>query len=169
MVKQAKKSFFTNALKNKNTKQVWENIRYIVPGKSKKSKNANIGCIKTDAGEVSDAKEIVNTLNEYFASVGPNIAERIQAVQGDIPDDVSNDAVRNDDSFHFDNVKPDYVMDLLNSMHENKATGTDEIPAKLLKISADEIVLPLTYLVNLSLTTGTFPRQWKKSKNLSNF
>ena len=45
MVKQAKKSFFMNALKNKNAKQVWENIRYIVPGKSK---NANIGCIKTD-------------------------------------------------------------------------------------------------------------------------
>ena len=49
-------------------------------------------------------------------------------------------------------------------MHENKATGTDEIPAKLLKISADEIVLPLTYLVNLSLTTGTFPSQWKKAR-----
>ena len=113
---------------------------------------------------MSDPKEIVNTLNEYFASVGPYIAERIQAVQGDIPDDVSNDAVRNDDSFHFDNVEPDYVMDLLNSMHENKVTGTDEIPAKLLKISADEIVLPLTYLVNLSLTTGTFPSQWKKAR-----
>ena len=113
---------------------------------------------------MSDPKEIVNTLNEYFASVGPNIAERIKAVQGDIPDDVSNDAVRNDDSFHFDNVEPDYVMDLLNSMHENKATGTDEIPVKLLKISAEEIVLPLMYLVNLYLTTGTFPSQWKKAR-----
>lgn len=35
MVKQAKKTYFTNALKTKDSKTIWENIRYIVPGKSK--------------------------------------------------------------------------------------------------------------------------------------
>ena len=45
----------------------------------------------------------------------------------------------------------------------------DEIPAKFLKASANEIVSPLTNLVNLSLTTGSFATQWKKARICSIF
>ena len=72
--------------------------------------------------------------------------------------------MKNDVTFSFSEVSENYILDLLNSLPENMATGVDEIPAKLLKASADEIVSPLTYMVNLSITTGSFPTQWKKAR-----
>ncbi len=35
---------------------------------------------------------------------------------------------------------------------------------KLLKLSTDVIIAPLTYLINVSLATGTFPKNWKSAR-----
>ena len=49
-------------------------------------------------------------------------------------------------------------------MSTNKATGPDKIPAKLVTISAPFISNHLTIISNQSLSQGTFPYDWKKSK-----
>lgn len=38
------------------------------------------------------------------------------------------------------------------------------MPSKLLRVSALSVVGPLTYLINLSLTTGVFPDLWKNAR-----
>ena len=43
-----------------------------------------------------------------------------------------------------------------------KATGLDRIPACLLKDSAAVVTQTFTFLVNLSLTTGIVPDEWKQ-------
>ena len=43
------------------------------------------------------------------------------------------------------------------SLHTRKATGPDGIPALFLKIAADVVAKPLTYLFNKSIGTSTFP------------
>ena len=55
-------------------------------------------------------------------------------------------------------------MRQLKSIKRKKATGLDNLPAGLLKNSAEQISAPLTYLINLSLTTGVFPTDWKAAK-----
>ena len=49
-------------------------------------------------------------------------------------------------------------------MSTNKACGIDNLPSKLLKHSAPVISKPLSFLVNLSLKTGSFPQKWKTAK-----
>ena len=41
----------------------------------------------------------------------------------------------------------------------SKATGLDKISAKLLKDAASIIAKPVTYLINLTISTGEIPSQ----------
>lgn len=53
------------------------------------------------------------------------------------------------------------VADALKLLNPNKASGPDEIPARLLKEAGNTIVTVLTKLFNLSLETATVPTEWK--------
>ena len=53
------------------------------------------------------------------------------------------------------------VLTFLKELDINKTTGSDGIPVRLLKVTADQIVPSLTILFNKSLWLGIFPRDWK--------
>ena len=46
---------------------------------NKKSKTTIISEIKTENGSFTDPKEITNVLNEYFCSIGYNLAENLES------------------------------------------------------------------------------------------
>ena len=53
------------------------------------------------------------------------------------------------------------VLTSLKQLDINKATGSDGIPVRLLKVTADQISPSLAMLFNKSLRLGIFPRDWK--------
>ena len=53
------------------------------------------------------------------------------------------------------------VRRFLKSLRTDKAMGSDQIPPVLLKLSADEICRPLSYIYNYSFNTVTVPILWK--------
>ena len=55
------------------------------------------------------------------------------------------------------------VLQILNSLDANKSTGPDEIPVKLLKLSAHLIAKPLSDLFNKSLDSGVYPSKFKEA------
>ena len=55
------------------------------------------------------------------------------------------------------------IMKLLKGLNPNKATGPDDIPARILKICAPEIAPALTVIFRKSLETGTLPQDWKRA------
>ena len=161
MIKTSKKSFINNEINTKDSKKIWKGLRYIVPGKAKSSK---ISSIMTETGEKTDPKEIANCLNDYFATIGPNLAKDIPDVNTTCSSQFDQNHHQGGDKFNFSLITEEYVFDQLCSLSNNKATGTDDISSKLLKLSAKEIVAPLTYLINLSLSSGTFPKSWKNAR-----
>ena len=46
----------------------------------------------------------------------------------------------------------------------NKATGLDNVSARLLKETPSEVIYYLTFIINLSITTGIFPNEWKYAR-----
>jgi hypothetical protein len=59
-------------------------------------------------------------------------------------------------------LSPCEVVAALRSLDVTKATGSDEISARLLKETAEQIAPSLTLLYNLqSLNAGVFPDEWK--------
>ena len=57
-------------------------------------------------------------------------------------------------------------MVLMDGYWLTKATGLDGLPAKFIIDSAESIVKPLTYIVNLNLSieSGVFPDDLKRGK-----
>jgi len=55
------------------------------------------------------------------------------------------------------------ITSVINSVKTKNSSGYDEISTKLLKISANYICCPLTYICNKSMSTGIFPEQLKYS------
>ena len=58
----------------------------------------------------------------------------------------------------------DTVLKLINSLPLNKASGLDGISCRLLKEAAPVVVPSLTHIINLSITTGIFPDEWKLAR-----
>ena len=61
-------------------------------------------------------------------------------------------------------VTPDEILRIIYNFPYNKVPGSDNISSKILKEISDSIVLPLTYLFNLSLNTGNVPDLLKIAK-----
>ena len=61
-------------------------------------------------------------------------------------------------------VSEEKVLHILTSLNSCKATGLDGLPAKFIIDSAESIVGPLAYIVNLSIWSGVFPDDRKRAK-----
>ena len=49
-------------------------------------------------------------------------------------------------------------------MPNNKASGLDKISARLVKEASPIVTRSLTFIINLSITTGIFPKAWKRAR-----
>ena len=94
--------------------------------------------------------EIANMFNAYFASV--SISDNLS----DQSEEIRTDPVITESTLCELEVKS-----MLKILDINKATGPDEIPAKLLKETASIIAPSLCKLFNKSLRLGTVPEEWK--------
>ncbi len=161
MIKRSKKNFINDEIQSKDPKKIWKGLRHIVPGKTK---DANVKSIMTETGEKTSSYDVANVMNDYFANVGPNLAKKIS--DDNVCDDTQNvyTNVDNTNKFDFNLVTENYVLEQIQSLSNNKATGVDNMCVKLLKLSTDAIIAPLTYLINVSLASGTFPKSWKSAR-----
>ena len=53
---------------------------------------------------------------------------------------------------------------MLKGIKRNKSAGTDDLPPGMIKDCASSIASPLSYIINLSLTSGIVPDIWKEAK-----
>ena len=104
----------------------------------------------------TDELEKANALNSHF----------IQQTQLDTANlTIPQTSTNLPDLTNLDDIQvsaPD-VLKILNSLNENKSTGPDKIPTKLLKLTALLIYEPLTRPFNKSLSSGKFPSSWKEA------
>ena len=104
--------------------------------------------------------EIANAFNKYFSSVGKTVAESLPSVSNDahthyLPRSISN-------SFFFSPVTYEDICSVIMSLKNKRDTRS--FPAVVLK-SLRFILAPiLSYLINLSLSTGIFPNSLKLAK-----
>ena len=50
------------------------------------------------------------------------------------------------------------------SVKSKTSSGLDFVSTKILKSSIDIIIVPLTFIINNSISSGEFPRSWKRAK-----
>ena len=78
--------------------------------------------------------------------------------------DFINNVPRNKQTFRLKPVTVENVVKLTNSLKNGTSTGPDNIPAKYIKLVAEEIATPLTNIINSFIGNSTFPSCWKVSR-----
>ena len=97
----------------------------------------------------------------YFADVARNLKKKSMP----LVDFVWKPTRRfTDQTFKFEPVDENEIFNLLKGLKCKKATGIDQLPSNLLKDAAPVIDKPLAHIINKSLSTSTFPNEWKQAK-----
>ena len=103
----------------------------------------------------SNQKEICDLFASFFKSV--------YSVKSPRQMRVSENVYYHNNSLGQITINSSDTMKLMNSLDPNKAFGHDRIPPILIKKCSESLADPLTKIYNKSITTGTFPKVWKKS------
>ena len=122
--------------------------------------------LKLDTEMLTGDENIANVFNNYFANIGMNIRRNIPKSNAIYTDSLKDSNKR---SMFLDPVDPDQIKSIINKLKPKSSSGDDGIPAKVMKRTMNLIIEPLTFIINLSLTTGIFPNQLKLAKVLPIF
>ena len=134
---------------NINNKLFWNYVR-------KNSKTtSNIGNLHdTEGNIIDDDRERANMFNNYFASVfNANMNSALPIFREREYASVLSD-------IHF---TEENVLKAIKGLNPNKSPGPDGIHPKLLVECKDQLKIPLTKILNKSMTNGEIPKQWKKA------
>ena len=144
-----------------NPKATWRLINNLT-GKSHKSNYVTE--IELDNGSVVSGSDISEAFNDYFINIGPKLADEStsNSINNDVDKYLKNSKL-NLPFFNFSDISIEDVS-TLKHLQTSKSTGLDNIPAKMLKIAAHVIAPSLTYIFNLSVSTGIFVDDWKDAR-----
>ena len=112
----------------------------------------NIDKLTIDNKDITERNSICNALNEYFCTVGPELAK--------CSNPCGEFAFKKYPQYNSKNsmfcscVTPEDIIKIIYSFPNNKAPGMDNISSKILKKISNSITFPLTFIFNLSFTTG---------------
>ena len=128
---------------------------------SKKDKHQLPDLFKDNGQIITDYLEIANGFNQFFSQVGPNLASEIE------PSEVSFDTFlleNNPVNFEFSRISEVDILSVCRQLKPKISSGIDYISNKLLIQIAPIIIVPLHYLINLSLESGYIPKEFKIAK-----
>jgi hypothetical protein len=145
-----------NITNESSMKQIWEGINDIIkPERNTK----NFLKIETEDGIIEDPLQEFNTFfKEKIEKLEANINKNPNI---DHLSELEKKLKHSNLKFRLRSVKEKEVLKV---MKGKKSYGLDGITSEILKIGAEVLVIPLTWIINTSITTGKFPEEWKISK-----
>ena len=157
----AKKMYYNKQFDKfaKNCKQTWSVIREIIG--SKKEKNQIPTFFKENGQIITDYIEIANGFNNFFSQVGPKLASEIGISDISFENFLSDE---NPVNFEFSRISEIDILKISRQLKPKLSSGIDFISNKLLIQIAPIIIVPLHYLINMSLESGYIPGELKVAK-----
>ena len=154
LLRKSKKQYFTDYFKEHNTniKKTWEGIRSLI-NMSKKG-STTIQKIVDGDRVFTDSKGIANSLNSFYSNIGPSIENKIPTSKSSFKDYLTNPVTT---ALAFNPCLESEVNDIIKNFGSGKSSGPNSIPTNLLKEFSPFFTIPITLIVNKSLTEGTFP------------
>ena len=109
---------------------------------------------------ICDTDSIANHFIGYFINISRTLLQQIQPTHSFDHYFHGNATSR----FKFHSVNQDYICQLIDNLKNKASYGHDNISNKLIKCAKEELIEPLTLLVNQMLKSGHFPSELKPSK-----
>ena len=164
LIKQSKKHQYSEILNENanNPASVWKLFKEI--GASKCKDSCGIFSLNADNNSIENPKDIADQFNKYFVSVSSKIKEPPLASNFDKLKEFCDKKIPANTYFSIPCISQEKVEKYLKNIDITKATGSDNIGARLLKLAAPFISDSLMYICNQSILNSTFPDKWKEGK-----
>lgn len=159
LLKTAERSHYHDLLQQNrnNAKRVWSVIKDVINSKKQRSipDQFKIGDkLETDKGVIA------TKFNHYFNNIGKDLADRISENDKNA---LSFMGQANAHSIFLTPVDQNEVKKTIVNL-KNGSAGFDLIHAKVIKATFQKYIVPLTHVLNLSITQGFFPNSMKIAK-----
>lgn len=106
----------------------------------------------------------VKIVNNFFASVGKNLADNITAMQPGVPtNDICYPHRSGLNAMALLDIDSSEIEDAISNLKDKCAVGWDCIPSSVIKASANVLIPVLQYVFNLCIRKGIFPKAFKKA------
>lgn len=105
---------------------------------------------ETHSDRIYDLKTAAETFNTYFIDSIKNLTSNRKATNLNVTYSSSN-------SLFLRPFLEEEVRDIILSVSVKSSSGFDDVPCKILKHVVDFLVTPITELINVSFSEGTFP------------
>ena len=131
-----------------------------VIGKSKTFNDEFPKRIVIDKQEIYTQDKIADYFNSFFTNIGSNLAAKIPYSEKHFTSYINkSDSILTNNELSIEEFKKAF-----DSLEINKACGFDDINPNMVKISYDELKMPLFHICKISLKVGTFPDEMKIAK-----
>ena len=144
-INSAKKAYYENAFNNcfGDQRKTWKTINELT---SRKSNKTVINEMEYNGVNSGDQTAIAEMLNSFFTEIGPSLSRDVTEVEKSFEEFLTE----TDKNFVFEKTTPTHVFALLSKLCNSKATGLDNISAKLLRECPDVLAESLTHIFNQS-------------------
>ena len=155
-LRKAKGSYYVTELSGKqNSKEMWKTINKITnPHGHGNKPNAETG--STNSSGLTSTQ-----FNQYFSSIARNLCDIFRPRTLSWPRILTP---RVDEEFYLQTISTEFVDKQLNKLKSTKATGVDGVTVRLLKDAGATIAKPIAFIINLSISKGKIPSEWKTAK-----
>jgi hypothetical protein len=161
--RERKAEYFKNKCKNlKNIRELWGTVNEILYNKRVKPKSrSEINKIVNNITKqhMTDKKEIVNYINDYFCDVGEMLARKLGTTK-----DLGTVFINHNSTFNFYKTNENEIIKIINDLNSNSAAGIDGISVKILQKCKLELAKPITAIMNKIIDTGEYPGELKVAK-----
>ena len=113
---------------------------------------------------ITSPTKIAETMNDFFVDKVSKLRQGIPVCIEDPLATMTKMMQTRTCSMTLRPVSEEEIYKIIKKLKSSRTAGSDWIDATSLKLVAEEISAPLTYIINLSIKQGKFPTQWKLSK-----
>ena len=157
-----KKQYFAHKISEckGDMKETWKATNALL---NKRSKSTNITSLTEGDIQVHEKKEISNTMNDYFSTIGQELADEIDQspnplLVGDYMINEGNKTMK------FTTISEQHIRDAIDKTKTSKGFGNDNISSYFLKLTLPYVIKSLACMFNRSLKNREFPALWKTAR-----
>jgi hypothetical protein len=160
VIQEAKRmTFSTRISKSQNKTKTTQNITNELLGKQHSPNDVHH--LTVEGTIYSNQQHIAKEFNKYFSTIVDTINSNKQVTSSNNTSPPYNNLQQVEGNHYspmvFKSFSTKEIISIIKSLKTKNSFGYDEISPKLLKVSANYISSPLTYICNKAISAGVFP------------
>ncbi len=153
MMRDAKREYYTNEINDSagDMGKMWKTLKDLLPNKK--------GNSTTLPSTTESDLNLADNFNKHFTNIGTCHIDLNNSSNA-----MCNNDIHVNSKFTFTDITVDQVLDELNAISSNKASGLDNVCTKLIKYGSKAIAVILCKIFNMCLKQGCVPDELKVAR-----